>query len=122
MPLQFIVEAQSVQRKFNDLDVTDGCKIKLDVGDDAQSLYVHIDMREKNTWKGNIQGFMGNDNDARMGIGGCLVSSFGARLLSVWVLGTLTVIDLLYMFVSLTFVDDFFVKQPLFTMPSCELY
>ena len=72
---QFFVNAVDVQQTFNDLRVTSGVKIKLDSGDGDQDLHVHITLREKRWWDGGIQGFLGNDPDARVGLGGGVVSS-----------------------------------------------
>lgn len=62
-----------MQQTFNDLSVTSGVNVKLDVGDSDKDLHVHVTLNEKRWWSGGVQGFMGNDPDAKVGLGGGVV-------------------------------------------------
>lgn len=54
--------------------MTKGVGLKLDVSDDgSEGLFVHVNLVEKKRWAGAVKGFMGNDADAKIGIGGGLV-------------------------------------------------
>ena len=64
-----------MQATLNNLNVTKGVKVMLDVSnDDTDGLFVHVDLTEKPKWSGSVKGFMGNDADAKLGIEGGLVS------------------------------------------------
>ncbi|XP_067936840.1 sorting and assembly machinery component 50 homolog B-like [Watersipora subatra] len=73
---EYLESAQDVQATFNNLGVTKGVGLKLDVSDDgSEGLFVHVNLVEKKRWAGAVKGFMGNDADAKIGIGGGLNAS-----------------------------------------------
>lgn len=46
---------------------------------------VHVNLLERSRWGGGMKGFMGNDTDAKMGIGGglvrnCIIAKFSCFL------------------------------------------
>ena len=68
--------AQEVQSMFNSLNVTKGVRIKLDVSDDgSDDLFVHMNLTEKKRVVGSLKGFMGNEPDNKLGVGGGVVGT-----------------------------------------------
>lgn len=72
--MQFFDKAETVQETFNGLGVSSGVRVTLDVGDTKDDLHVHVNLREKKWWSGGVEGFMGNNADSKMGLGGGVVS------------------------------------------------
>jgi len=62
-----------VQTLLNGLSVTKGVQVLLDDESDS-TLSVKVNLTERSRWSGGIKGFLGNDQDATMGVGGGLVS------------------------------------------------
>lgn len=64
-----------MQAIYGRLNVAKDVQVLLD-GNSRTDLEVHINLTEKKRWAGGLKGFMGNDMDTKMGIGGGLVSIF----------------------------------------------